>query len=115
MDLCARILNRSVRVKVFELEVPVQTGGAGSETNIVTVSGGGAPEASKSTPTVIGSTPAAFGIAAGSANTALSSDQAGAHANLTTTIAFNTITDFGAVAGAPKDTTDNLPRVSRAI
>ena len=93
----------------LELEVPVQTGGAGSETNLVTVSGGGAPEASKSTRTVIGSTPAAFGIAAGSANTALSSDQAGAHADLTTTIAFNTITEFGAVAGAPKDTTDNLP------
>jgi hypothetical protein len=95
----------------LKLTIPVDTdtGAPGSVTNLITVSGGGAPEASRSTPTQISSVPATFGIAPGSANTALSSVQAGAHADLTTTIAFNTITHEGALAGDPKDTTDNLP------
>ena len=93
----------------LELEIPVETGAAGLEKNVVTVSGGGAPEASQSTLTRISSTPATFGIAPGSANTVLSSDEAGGHADLTTTVAFNTINDEGALAGAPKDTIDDLP------
>jgi uncharacterized repeat protein (TIGR01451 family) len=82
-----------------KLTIPVDTGAAtgvvGPVTNVLTVSGGGAAEASRSTLTEIGSAPAAFGIAPGSANTALSSYQAGAHANLTTTIAFDTINNQG--------------------
>jgi hypothetical protein len=93
----------------LKLAIPVDTGAAGSVTNLITVSGGGAPEASQSIPTQISSVPATFGIAPGSANTVLSNDQAGAHADLMTTIAFNTITHEGALAGDPKDTTDNLP------
>jgi len=93
----------------LKLSVPVDTGAPGSVTNVVTVSGGGAAEASKATPTRISATPAVFGIAPGSANTTLSSDQAGAHADLTTTIGFNTDTFLGALPAAPKDTTDNLP------
>jgi uncharacterized repeat protein (TIGR01451 family) len=93
----------------LKLAIPVDTGAAGSETNVISVSGGGAEEVSKSTPTEISSTPAAFGIASGSANTVLSNDQAGAHADLTTTIAFNTISHTGILAGEAKNTTDNLP------
>jgi hypothetical protein len=93
----------------LKLEIPVDTNEEGKEANLVTVSGGGAPEVSKATMTEISPTPAIFGIAPGSANTALSSHQAGAHADLTTTIAFNTIGAGGALAGSPKNTTDNLP------
>jgi len=89
--------------------VDVLPGAPGSVTNVVRASGGGAPGASMSTPTAITSTPASFGIAPGGATTALSSTQAGAHADLTTTIAFNTVDDKGLLAGAPKNTTDLLP------
>ncbi len=77
--------------------------------NVVRVSGGGAPNASMSTPTTISQTPAGFGVSPGGATTALSSVQAGAHPDLTTSIAFNTVTREGALAGDPKDTTDQLP------
>ena len=50
-----------------------------------------------------------FGIAAGSASTALSSTQAGAHADLTATIGFNTLDDQGRLAGAVKETIVDLP------
>jgi hypothetical protein len=93
----------------LSLKIPVDTGGVGSGTNVVTVSGGGAVEASRSTPTEVSSTPAGFGISPGSANTALSSDQAGAHADLTTTIAFNTLNTNGLLPQSPKGTTDDLP------
>ncbi len=93
----------------LKLKIPVETGKAGAETNLVTVSGGGAPEVTKSTVTEISSTPANFGISPGSANTALSTHQAGAHADLTTTVAFNTINVGGSLAAFPKNTTDNLP------
>jgi uncharacterized repeat protein (TIGR01451 family) len=78
-------------------------------TNVVRVSGGGAPDAAMQTPTVISQQPASFGISPGGATTALSTDQAGAHADLTTSIAFNTVLRRGALAGDPKDTTDELP------
>jgi uncharacterized repeat protein (TIGR01451 family) len=94
----------------LELTVPVDTGAESSaETNLIEVSGGVAPAASQATPTQISSAPAGFGIAPGSSHTALSTDQAGAHADLTTTVAFNTINHEGSLAGDPKDTTDNLP------
>ena len=73
------------------------------ETNLVSVSGGGAPEAVRETPTTISSTPASFGIAPGSTATALSSTQAGAHPDLTTTLAFNTIEQRVCSPGDPKE------------
>ncbi len=91
----------------LQVTIPVDTGAAGVVENLVTVSGG-APEVSQTTPTVIG-VPARFGVAPGSAHTTLSSLQAGAHADLTSTLAFSTINDEGILAGDPKDTTFNLP------
>jgi hypothetical protein len=77
--------------------------------NVVTVSGGGAPDASMVTPTAIGFEQPHFGIAPGSATVALSSTQAGAHADMTTSIGFNTVDDKGTLAGAPKETVVDLP------
>jgi uncharacterized repeat protein (TIGR01451 family) len=81
------------------LTVPVVVeADAGSlETNLVTVSGGGAASASVQTPTPVYNSVeearagTSFGIAAGSLISVLSSTQAGAHADLTTSLAFNTI------------------------
>lgn len=78
-------------------------------TNMVHVSGGGALDASMSTPTDISPGEASFGVSPGGATTALSTTQAGAHPDLTTSIAFNTVDERGALAAAPKDTTDYLP------
>jgi hypothetical protein len=76
--------------------------------NIVRVAGGGAPDATVNTPTDISISPAGFGISPGSAATALSSTQAGAHPDITTSIAFNTV-DGGALAGDPKDVVTDEP------
>jgi uncharacterized repeat protein (TIGR01451 family) len=95
----------------LELEFPVEvSAGAkeGTQTNVASVSGGGAPEATRETPTVISSTPAPFGIAPGSTATALSSTQAGGHPNITTRLAYNTATD-GALAGFAKESGLTLP------
>jgi hypothetical protein len=89
--------------------VDVSAEAPSSVTNVIRVSGGGAPGASMSTPTAISSTPAGFGISPGGSTTALSSVQAGAHPDLTTSIAFNTVNRQGSLAGDPKDTTDELP------
>jgi len=111
--------------------VVVQADAGSLETNLVTVSGGGAASASVSTPTPVYSSVAearagtAFGIAAGSLISVLSSTQAGAHADLTTSLAFNTIANplgeptrqgpFGTertgplLAGNPRGQVDNLP------
>ena len=77
--------------------------------NIVRVSGGGANECCDETPTTISSTLASFGISPGGATTALSSTQAGAHADITGSIAFNTINLKGSLAGDPKEFVDELP------
>jgi len=76
--------------------------------NSVHVSGGGATAVQQTTPTTISTSPAAFGISPGGAATALSSVRAGAHPDLTTSIAYNTLKG-GGLAGDPKDTTDDLP------
>jgi hypothetical protein len=90
--------------------IDVQGGAPGSVTNVVRVSGGGAEaDASVSTPTTISEAEASFGISPGGATTALSSTQAGAHPDMTTSIAFNTVAARGALAGDPKDTVDDLP------
>ena len=88
---------------------PVPAEAVSCLTNVVRVSGGGAPDAAISTPTAISSTRASFGISPGGAATSLSSNQAGAHPDLTTAIAFNTADPTGALAGAPKNVTDALP------
>ncbi|MGA9877066.1 MAG: hypothetical protein WBQ21_14790 [Solirubrobacteraceae bacterium] len=96
--------------ETLTLTVPVDVhAGPGSLTNFVTVSGGGAPDAFVSTPTTISNSPAGFGIAPGSVSTSLSSMQAGGHADLTTSLQFNTINDKGLLAAAPKETVDELP------
>ncbi len=94
----------------LELTIPVEVeeGAPLSVTNLVTVSGGGAPEASRETPTAISATPAAFGFAPGSTASALSSTQAGAHPDLTTTLAYTNI-GKGLLAGDPKDSGATLP------
>jgi uncharacterized repeat protein (TIGR01451 family) len=78
-------------------------------TNVVRVSGGGAPAASQSTSTVVSARPAGFGFAPGALTTALSSLQAGAHPDITNTFAFDSATASGALAGDPKDVTYRLP------
>ena len=78
-------------------------------TNVVRVSGGGAPDATMQTPTVIGSEHAPFGIASGSVTAQLSSTQAGAHADLTTSFGFDTIAEDGKLAANPRETVVELP------
>jgi uncharacterized repeat protein (TIGR01451 family) len=91
------------------IPVDVAAGEAETVTNVVRVSGGGAPEASVSTPTAISSTKAGFGIAPGSTASAVSSPQAGAYADLTTIIGFDTLNRAGEVAGQVKETVVDLP------
>jgi uncharacterized repeat protein (TIGR01451 family) len=92
---------------VDSCEVP--TGAVGCLTSLVSVSGGGAVEAVRETPTVISTKPAEFGIAPGSLATVLSSTQAGAHADLTTSLAFNTVDTKGKLPASPRSTTADLP------
>jgi uncharacterized repeat protein (TIGR01451 family) len=94
------------------LTVPVKVASNAPEKtipNMVIVAGGGAPVVSVETPTAISSTPAGFGIAPGSVTTVLSSTQAGAHADLTTTLAFNSVSTSGKLAGPPRSTVTDLP------
>ena len=95
----------------LELKIPVEVaagpfidscavpvGAVGCLTNLVTVSGGAAPAVNRETPTMISLIPASFGIAPGSAATALSSSQAGAHPDLTLTLEFESV-GVGLLAG----------------
>jgi hypothetical protein len=59
------------------------------ELNVAQVSGGGAAQAAISTPITLGVIPAPFGPAPGSVSAALSTSQAGAHANVTTAFALS--------------------------
>jgi uncharacterized repeat protein (TIGR01451 family) len=106
---------------IFELKIPVEVAegpftdscevpvaAVGCLRNVVDVSGGGAPGASVSVPTVISSTPARFGIAPGSLASTLSSTQAGGHPDLTTTLAFTTA-GSGILAGNPRESGGTLP------
>ena len=88
----------------------VPAGAVSCVTDVVRVSGGGASSASVSTSTVISTQPAGFGIASGGATTALSSTRAGAHPDITNTIAFNTVDVGGSLAGGDfKNVTYRLP------
>jgi hypothetical protein len=78
--------------------------------NVVRVEGGGASApAIMRTPTLVSPEPAVFGVAAGGATNALSSVQAGAHPDLTVSIAWNTTNRSGATAGNAKNTRYVLP------
>ncbi|HEX5309668.1 MAG TPA: hypothetical protein VFW38_11375 [Solirubrobacteraceae bacterium] len=94
---------------IVRFPVDVEPDAQSVETNVVRASGGGALDGAMVTPTTISATPAGFGISPGGATTALSTTQAGGHPDLTTSIAFNTVTSRGSLAGDPKDTTDDLP------
>jgi uncharacterized repeat protein (TIGR01451 family) len=93
---------------VITIPVEVVVGAPASVTNLVSVSGGGAPEVSRETPTTVSSTSAGFGIAAGSTGTVLSTTQAGAHADLTTSLALNT-DSLGHLSGAARETGLDFP------
>ncbi len=88
--------------------VDVEHKAAALETNQVSVSGGGASEASVSTPTAISPSFPGYGIAPGSFSTTLSNTQAGAHADLTTSFYFNTDAE-GSAEGQLKDVVNELP------
>ena len=93
MGVTCRYVGTIVPEDSLVITIPVEVPAAGapaSVTNLVSVTGGGAPEAVRETPTMISSTSAGFGIAPGSTATALSTTQAGAHSDLTTSVAFNT-------------------------
>jgi hypothetical protein len=96
-------------VLIVTFPVTVMPGAPASVDNVARVSGGGAADAAMSTPTTISSTPASFGISPGGATATLSTTQAGAHPDLTTSIAFNTVESNGALAGDPKEITGDLP------
>jgi hypothetical protein len=81
---------------------------ATSVVNSASVSGGGAPLISRSTPIAIGETPAAFGPAPGSVVAALSTNRAGAHPNVTTMLELDTETP-GQTVGYAKDVRFDLP------
>jgi hypothetical protein len=81
---------------------------AAANVSRATVSGGGAPEASRDTVNAISSTPAPFGPVPGSLLAAASTDQAGAHGNITE--AFTMATDEpDAVPVDAKDLRFDLP------
>jgi hypothetical protein len=94
---------------VVAFPVDVAEDAPASVTNVVRVSGGGALDAVRETPTTISAEHAGFGISPGGSTTSLSGVQAGAHPDLTTSIAFNTIDAQGTLAGNPKNTIDDLP------
>ena len=87
----------------------VPAGAVSCVTNVVHVSGGGAPDAFRSTPVLVSSTAAGYGIAPGSTSLALSDSQAGAHADLTSVIGYDTITGEGRDAGNQKEASLVLP------
>ncbi|MGA9316031.1 MAG: hypothetical protein WBV77_15545, partial [Solirubrobacteraceae bacterium] len=78
-------------------------------TNVVHVSGGGAPDAFMRTPTLVSHTLAGYGISPGSTTVSLSDSQAGAHADLTNTIGYNTVNGEGGDAGDQKEASVVLP------
>jgi hypothetical protein len=87
----------------------VPAGATSCVQNVVRVDGGGAPSAVMETPTTVAAGPATFGVSPGGASTALSSTQAGAHPDITTSIWFNTVNAQGQLADQVKETVDDLP------
>ena len=93
------------------LTIPVDVAPLAEQTvtNVVHVSGGGAPDAFVRTPTLISARRAGYGIAPGSTTVSLSDSQAGAHADLTSTIGYDTIDGEGKTAGSQKEASLTLP------
>jgi hypothetical protein len=100
---------------ILGFPVKVLAGEGATVRNVVRVSGGGALSAAMETPTRVFETAACakeaavFGIPAGGTTTALSSVQAGAHPDITTTGGFDTTNAVGASAGAVKNIVDDEP------
>jgi uncharacterized repeat protein (TIGR01451 family) len=96
---------------ILAVSIPVEVAAGakeGTQANVVSVAGGGAGEVVRETPTVFSSTRASFGIAPGSTALALSSTQAGAHPDLTATLAFNSA-GLGLPAGNVRESAATLP------
>jgi hypothetical protein len=90
--------------------LPLSAGALSCVENVVRVSGGGAPApATMRTPTMVSESPAGFGLSPGGVSTALSSVQAGAHSDITTTVAFDTQDRGGASAGNLKNAITDEP------
>jgi hypothetical protein len=100
---------------LLAVQVDVESGTEGVlEGNVASVSGGGALSASVSEPLTVSSAIPAYGVAKGGLLGASSTEQAGAHPNVTTTYFLNTIdpseADNSSVpVGAPKDVSFDLP------
>jgi hypothetical protein len=94
----------------LKIPVDVGAGAKGGEANVVSVAGGGAAEASRSTPIAVSGTPSfpGFGLAPDSFSNVLSSYQAGGHADMTTSYYFN-LDQEGYTEGNLKDTVVDLP------
>jgi hypothetical protein len=97
-------------ILALEVEVPggLLGGIPGNVLDAAAVSGGGAAGVARSAPTTVSSTPAGFGVAPGSVVSALSSQQAGAHANYTTNFTLNT-SSYDEPAGTVKNFRFDLP------
>ena len=98
--------------ETLALTVPVEVHAVAGTTvvNTVRVAGGGAPGPGiMETRTLISGEAAAFGVSSGGAGTALSTLQAGAHADITTNFAFNTVNTDGVTAGNLKDIVTDEP------
>ncbi len=94
---------------IVRIPIDVDLTGEHALTNVVHVFGGGAPDAFMRASTLVSSTPAGYGIPPGSTTVSLSDSQAGAHADLTTTIGYNTVTGEGKDAGDQKEASVVLP------
>jgi hypothetical protein len=101
-------------VLIVNIPVSVESS-SGAFTNVATVSGGGAVGASVSAPVTITSALPAYGVSARGLLAASSTSQAGAHPNVTTAFALNTVPDepdsLGRYrpVGEPKDVGFDLP------
>ena len=80
----------------------------GDYVNQAKVAGGDAPEASVKDPLTIGDTPAGFGPVPGSVRLLTSTNQAGAHADVTSAFTLNT-SETDEVAASPKDVRFDVP------
>ncbi|HEY1687514.1 MAG TPA: hypothetical protein VGF95_01485 [Solirubrobacteraceae bacterium] len=93
---------------IMTITLQVDGGLPASVENEVQVTGGGLPQANAVTPLPVSETPAPFGVAPHSVVAALSSAQAGAHANVTTSFEFAT-KETNVMSESPKDVHFDLP------
>jgi hypothetical protein len=95
-------------LKLTHASCEVPAGAVDCLTDSASVSGGGAASAGASDPVTISSQSAPYGVAAGGLLAAASTNQAGAHPNVTTDFFLNT-TGGPTPVGAPKDAGFDLP------